>query len=301
MAEVEIQEIVDAGKCTGCGGCATVCTIDAITIKDHAVISEECTECDACSMVCPVIDGFPENEFDNVLLVRSGRSNMPGQDGAVVTGMVKSLLAEGHIDCAIGVTRDEVWQATPLLITDVQDVVKASGTKYTNAPVVSLVKDAIARYERVAVVGTPCQAHSAWLLRNLAKFREIAVIIGLFCMESFTYDLCEFISGLGIELRSVRKMDFDKGSFVIYADDERRIPIKEIKRYARPSCHHCRDFSAYYADISVGSVGSPPGWSTILIRTENGRALLGKVKDIEYGDANLDPVKKSSDLKRRHK
>ncbi|ATZ60850.2 MAG: Coenzyme F420 hydrogenase/dehydrogenase, beta subunit C-terminal domain [Methanosarcinales archaeon Met12] len=291
---MKIREVIDAGKCTGCGGCVAVCPIDAVMVKEYAVIGDECTECDVCSMTCPVVDGFPENEFDNVLRVCAGRSDMQGQDGAVVSGILRSLLAGGHIDCAIGVGRDDVWRATPILITDAQDVAKTSGTKYTHAPVLSLVKDAMEKYEKIAIIGVPCQVHSARLLNE----RKIVAIIGLFCMSSFTHGLCEFISSLGVNVCDVHKMDFDRGKFVVYADEEHRVPIKDVKEYARPSCKHCRDFSAYHADISVGSVGSPEGWSTMLIRTKNGEKLLDLV-ELEYGDADMDAVKRLSDMKRK--
>jgi len=45
---------VNKEKCTGCGDCADVCPVEAISIKNEkAVISDECIDCGACVNVCP--------------------------------------------------------------------------------------------------------------------------------------------------------------------------------------------------------------------------------------------------------
>jgi coenzyme F420 hydrogenase subunit beta len=42
------------------------------------------------------------------------------------------------------------------------------------------------------------------------------------------------------------------------------------------------------ADISVGSVGSPDGYSTVIIRSKKGEELFGLLKDLEMERANVD-------------
>ena len=42
------------------------------------------------------------------------------------------------------------------------------------------------------------------------------------------------------------------------------------------------DFTSEQSDISVGSVGSPDGWSTIILRTEKGLKLLKNAEKDGY-------------------
>ena len=45
---------VDVSKCDACGSCAEVCPVEAIKIKDKAVVNEdECIDCGTCVDECP--------------------------------------------------------------------------------------------------------------------------------------------------------------------------------------------------------------------------------------------------------
>jgi coenzyme F420 hydrogenase subunit beta len=56
-------------------------------------------------------------------------------------------------------------------------------------------------------------------------------------------------------------------------------PVKNFHGAALKGCDECADFLGRGADISVGSVGSEEGFSSVLVRTEVGEAALARVID----------------------
>ena len=52
--------------------------------------------------------------------------------------------------------------------------------------------------------------------------------------------------------------------------DELVVDLKEVQSYARDNCHFCEDLASDYADISVDSIGSQAGFSSVVTRTKDG-------------------------------
>jgi coenzyme F420-reducing hydrogenase beta subunit len=64
--------------------------------------------------------------------------------------------------------------------------------------------------------------------------------------------------------------------FHIYSAGEKlSFPVTEAKSCVPRHCLVCQDFAAELADIAVGGGGSAEGWSTVIIRTEEGEKLFG--------------------------
>lgn len=363
----KVADVVQYNYCCSCGSCEAICPMNApvvqrqpvdvikekdnyrkMTLKTESAFkginplkadTNPCVNCYACERVCPILDGFPtSDEFNNIRTKKAGRSGtLKGQDGAAVSQILKSLLEQGEIDCAIGVVRNDRWSTKIAVFTTPEDVVKAAGTKYTYQPVVATMRDVhrayidsaetplisydghmrdeerayiepikniLKKYKKVALVGVPCQVHGAHLFRE--NFDRIELIIGLICMESFSEEIMfsEVIPKvMGVDIRDAVKMNFHKGKFIVNTTKEtKEVPIKDVAQMARKCCHYCQDYTSYFADISVGSVGSDDGWSTIFVRTERGEKYLNKVKDIEYSDKpiNMEMIQKLVDMKHKH-
>ena len=210
------------------------------------------------------------------------------QDGGIVTSMFLYALEEGIIDGAIVAGQGEnPWQPKPIVATSAEEILSARGTRYNICPNMSVLKKSVRQYglDKVGIVGTPCQMQAlrkAQLypvgLRDVTD--KIALAIGIFCMENFSYQSMKQIveDHCNVDLHSLKKTDIGKGKYWAYTNRGAvsQIPLKLTHKYEQPGCHVCLDYVANLADISTGSVGSPDGWSTVFIRNNNGENIWNK-------------------------
>ena len=130
-------------------------------------------------------------------------------------------------------------------------------------------------------------------------------------MESFSYQsILEICNIMKVDINNAKKMDINKGKFFVYTQngEEFNVPIKEISHLAREDCEMCFDLTSESADISIGSIGSPSGWNTVLIRTEKGKNLyedliannLIESKSIEGVKPGLRLLQKIAGLKKKN-
>lgn len=140
----------------------------------------------------------------------------------------------------------------------------------------------------VALVGTPCHIIAAEKMEhypNILGDSPVDFKLGLFCMENFSHSyLKEFLSQNNIDMSDVKEFRVEKGHFWAYLKngDIFKVPLSKAKTCMRKNCQVCMDYTSELADLSVGSVGSAPGWSTIIARTEKGLKTLQKAESKGY-------------------
>ncbi|WP_421078131.1 Coenzyme F420 hydrogenase/dehydrogenase, beta subunit C-terminal domain [Methanothermococcus sp. Ax23] len=315
MYEWKLNEIVDNGLCAKCGTCVVVCPNNLLAFEDTPKLTDECLRKGhgMCYDVCPRVssgkyqikirENFKEEYF-------YGKGDVEGQDGGVVSTFLKYLLKNKKIDGAI-VVGDECWKPVSLIVQNPDDIEKAAKSKYAISTLDALREAGEMGIEKVAVVGLPCQIAGLRKLQyfpylakydgelgkngKLAKLPKIEYLIGLLCTEKFEYDgLKETLAKNNINIEDVKKFDIKKGKLIVITEDEEyKIPLKDIEMNA--GCKMCRDFDAEMADVSVGCVGSPDGYSTVIIRTEKGEEIKNAVELKEGVD--LDAIEKLRELK----
>ncbi|MCE5215108.1 MAG: Coenzyme F420 hydrogenase/dehydrogenase, beta subunit C-terminal domain [Methanobacterium sp.] len=142
--------------------------------------------------------------------------------------------------------------------------------------------------EKVAIIGTPCHLVAADKLDAYSDClgeTSLDLKIGLFCMENFSYTyMKKLLEKYDAEMKDVIECRVEKNYMWFYLTEDRlvKIPLKEAKSCMRKNCQVCMDFTSELSDISVGSVGSPEGWSTVIVRTEKGLKHLKKAEEDNY-------------------
>jgi coenzyme F420 hydrogenase subunit beta len=296
--------IIDTKLCVGCGSCSALCPVSAITFKEQPELTGKCTSCGLCYENCPrtEFDEFSE-EIKIFGRVRNASEAETGvklgiyavkakshiirdkcQDGGAATALLGTLLREGG-DAAIvaGLDKDKIWSPIPVIAYNETMLASNAGTKYTSAPMVKGLKYAVDRgNSRIGFVGTPCQIQAIRRLESgklgrskLAKSCELK--LGLFCMETFDYDaLIGYLKEQGVDPNNVSKFEIRKGKFIAHrtGNPDFEVKISKMKVLMRECCKTCIDYTSEFADISIGNIGSPDGWSTVITRTPQGEATL---------------------------
>lgn len=141
---------------------------------------------------------------------------------------------------------------------------------------------------KVALIGTPCHMVAATKMNSFSDFlgeTSLDLKIGLFCMENFSYSyMKKLLEKYDVDMKDVTECRVEKNFMWFYLTEDRlvKIPLKEAKSCMRKNCQVCMDFTSELSDISVGSVGSPEGWSTVIVRTEKGLKLLKDAQKDNY-------------------
>jgi len=317
-----VKVIFDTKNCSGCSICAAICPVNCLNIYNGfgKIEEDKCIKCGLCYFVCPrsflpvrILNMNQENaveikEYSNIgffIKAYSARTKVNEiaeicQDGGISSTILHYLFDKNKIDYALGAQMSNTpWRPEPLLITNKEEILLTAGTKYVNNPTLKLLNQHHNGEESIAVVGVPCMMQA--LLKSeiydngLPALKNVKYRIGIFCMESFSYEsllkICELLE---TKVENAKKMDINKGKFFVYTknDEELTIPIKEISQLAREDCEICFDLASESADISVGSIGSPSGWNTVLIRTQKGKELYDAlIKEKLIESKNIEDVK----------
>ncbi|MGB5910666.1 MAG: Coenzyme F420 hydrogenase/dehydrogenase, beta subunit C-terminal domain [Promethearchaeia archaeon] len=325
-----VSIVFDSGVCCYCGWCSSVCPVNAIEVTaDNLEIDNNiCMKCGLCFTVCPrsfSIDQAYQSikkldksltyseKIGGYINAYTGTTTKDEikkvrQDGGIVTSLLEYLLENKLVDAIIAVQHSsDLWRPEPIVVDDVKDLYKTGGTKYANTPSLKII-DQAKKYNKIAVVGVPCMMKAiekgALFPSGLPFFKNIKYKVGLFCMESFSYvDIIKLTKDkFNQDINELTKMNIDKGKFIINlkSGEEMAVDLKEVQSYARDNCHYCEDLTSDYADISVGSIGSQSGYSSVITRSKEGEEIFKGAVDaglIEY--QNLKEVKPGQGLLER--
>lgn len=331
----EIQQTGLCGRCGGCVSFCAADRLGALEMGEDGlpryVDKDLCLECGICYLICPqtgeldreVRSTFgwsaPLGMYDTITSARSTEEDVLNvcTDGGVVTSLLTYMLEHHLIDGAVVSRKVDVFSRKPIIAISREDLLRAAGTEFaesahmekigeeysTYVPMVPAIRSLSSKpFANLAVVGTPCQ------LMTIRKMQVLRILpadvvrftVGLFCMENFSFGAeagARFAREHGIALADITKLNVKEDVLLTTGSGETwHIPFSKVHRIARPGCLTCQDFANEYADLSVGGLGSPDGYTTTLLRTEAGkRAYRGAV---QYGFIEERPMDRVAERER---
>ncbi|MDR3222123.1 MAG: Coenzyme F420 hydrogenase/dehydrogenase, beta subunit C-terminal domain [Methanobrevibacter sp.] len=151
--------------------------------------------------------------------------------------------------------------------------------------------------KKIAMVGTPCQILAASKIDYYEKETggsPIDLKIGLFCMENFSYTYLKmFLKEKNIDLKDVNEFRIENNKFKVFLNNSiQEFSISQTNSFKRKNCDICTDYTSNLADISVGSVGSPKGYSTVIVRSKKGNKIIQEL--ISNGNVSKKDLKEKA-------
>jgi coenzyme F420 hydrogenase subunit beta len=231
-----------------------------------------------------------------------------GTAGGLVTALLVYGLEHGLIDGALVADYDETkpWRPVAKLATSREELIAAAQSKYSSVAINERLDEVVQQgHERIAIVGCPCHIEAIRKLerRNLAPeiTERIALFIGLYCgiqnhFEGTRHLLYELFDVK--DLADVKRIQYrgrgrnNVSAFIVELADgtSRELPRREalndrIQLYFRERCAMCLDWSAEFADISVGDFWGPEAphekgrLSSFLVRSLRGETFLKNAQE----------------------
>lgn len=296
-----LEEVYDPESCTYCLACLAACSREgcenvSLVGDRFAYTPADCEGDGMCYVSCPELDtldrglevvyGTEEGVVGHVAVVTSVASaEWPGSgEGGVVASLLRSLLEADEIDAA-GVPAPGETVSGFRLVEPGDDIVTHTPESGFRKPDVVLFLRNLHRsgetVPRLALVAPPCQI---WMVRKMQMNRvppslNAVLLIGPFCygtLSNARWRRGVFERALDPRGRMVESVEIhtDRADVAFHDGTRSAVDLDALHNAFDSSCLTCTDYPNRLADLSVGPVGSPPGFETVLARTEAGELVL---------------------------
>ncbi|MDR2884245.1 MAG: Coenzyme F420 hydrogenase/dehydrogenase, beta subunit C-terminal domain [Deferribacteraceae bacterium] len=290
------EYVIESELCTRCGTCIGVCPCKVFTFQDDEIQTNEasCIDCGLCKKTCPGVDfdflryanngDIQSRYFGHYRSIIKGRSKCEGVCGAsggVVTTILIHLLNSKQINGALVVSSYNGLGFEPIIADNEALINDSAQSKYCLIPMNKLLADVKKKEGQFAFVGLPCQVHG---LRKAMEFdpilkKKINLIIGLFCGFNMYYEATDYlISQSKIPEKNIKNVEYrskvgDNTGFCVTSLDGTRFFTSKSEYaflnmvFVPRRCLKCYDYSAEFADLSVGDAWELKNASRVILRS----------------------------------
>jgi len=229
--------------------------------------------------------------------------------GGFVTSSLIYALKDKMVDAAIVVSmnKEKPWKYKIALAKTEKDLISAAGSKYTTIPLGDFLKIAEKNKQlNLAMVGLPCHITAIRQLQKKGMYRNIKLLIGLFCGYNMPFKATEFlIRKSRIKPSQIKSLEYRgndyPGGFLIKTKQKVWFLPKYYQQYPEghttisnqrhyflakgyydflnlmfvpKGCLRCKDYTNEFADISVGDAWNWDNSSVVIPRTGLGNKLM---------------------------
>lgn len=315
--------------CCGCGACAAVCPVNAVSIRmdeqgfEHYVIdAERCIRCGRCRQVCPFrhVSAAPLADAGKLYSFQSSHAEVlkKSSSGGVAHEIAEIANSSGAWVCGSAYLPKKDGAEHLLLPPESEGLSLFQGSKYLQ----SSSADALARIasfqgeEKLAFFGTPCQTAGVDKILRLTNRRDSAVLVDLICHGVPTRLLWnKYLKSIessqkipahpAVSFRSSeggwrnRKIEVSNADYT-YLKSEKKDDFYAFFRHSlcfMRACYDCPYREKSAADLRIGDFWGPrfakdsDGVSMVIAVTGRGKHMIRRLTEEERGTVTQEQLK----------
>lgn len=300
-------------NCCGCGACLAACPKEAISLKEdecgfvYPLIDEnKCISCGKCLKTCRFSESGLDSQENQRVYAAAAKSDellSSSTSGGIFATVSKEILKLGGV--AYGATWREDFTVEHIGITDISDLAKLQGSKYTQSSVyrcLPIIKKQLLDGKTVLFSGTPCQVSAlySYLGKQYDNLYTIDIICHGVASNQMLQDDIKYLESKhhgkagSVAFRTKDKGWGTSGNIVIggkkYSYDVTNSPYYYYylaNTIFRDSCYNCR-FAGEprQGDLTIGDywrietahpdirIDETKGISCVLVNSDKGQKLI---------------------------
>ncbi len=310
-----VLPLADSEKCTGCGSCASICSVNAIKMRVGAggflfphIDYDRCVRCGRCGAVCVRNHDLPQVKPSAVYAAvnRSEEDRLSSSSGGIFIALARDMISRGGT--VYGAAMCEDMSVRHMRISSDAKLSQLQGSKYVQSELgecLALTKADLEAGTPVLFSGTPCQISA--LKQFLGKEYENLLLVDIVChgapspavfhetLERIEKENSSPVVSVNFRSKEVSWENYrlnyvlENGAVVSRAFTEDDYMMRFIRNeILRPSCFDCpsNNFRSG-SDLTLGDYwggnerhpdfADHKGISILLIKTKTGAASLERI------------------------